>query len=449
MKLTKYITTACIAALFTGCDYLDFDETTGMTKEEMYSYFGNVTSLSTFVYSQLPQDFGAIGDALRDAATDNAVYTWNQSSVYNVYNGTWSPLKTVDDVWSNYYTAIREANSFLENYSLEVLERFKWNVDYEIDVEKAKMRVHEVRALRAFFYLELAKRYGDIPLLTRTYQIDEINSVEKTPFDKVIDFIVDECDKAAPELPVSYKDFYNETGRATRGMAMSVKARALLYAASKLHNPSHDTDKWKKAAKASYDIIKTGWYTLPNIDVDPLYDVNGGNVVLNSSQLIFERRNNDDNAFESRNLPIGFENGNSGNTPTQNLVDAYEMADGTPFSWENAKHASKPYSERDPRFYKAILYNEASFMGTKIETFEGGRNASPITGATLTGYYLRKYMNETVSLSPTNPIKKPHHFILFRYAETLLNYAEAMNELGGPDYTSDADVSTHSPEYGS
>ena len=195
----------------------------------------------------------------------------------------------------------------------------------------------------------------------------------------------------------------NETGRATRGMAMSVKARALLYAASKLHNPSHDTDKWKKAAKASYDIIKTGWYTLPNIDVDPLYDVNGGNVVLNSSQLIFERRNNDDNAFESRNLPIGFENGNSGNTPTQNLVDAYEMADGTPFSWENTKHAS------------------------------------PITGATLTGYYLRKYMNETVSLSPTNPIKKPHHFILFRYAETLLNYAEAMNELGGPDYTSDAD----------
>ena len=116
MKLTKYITTACIAALFTGCDYLDFDETTGMTKEEMYSYFGNVTSLSTFVYSQLPQDFGAIGDALRDAATDNAVYTWNQSSVYNVYNGTWSPLKTVDDVWSNYYTAIREANGSIESF---------------------------------------------------------------------------------------------------------------------------------------------------------------------------------------------------------------------------------------------------------------------------------------------------------------------------------------------
>ena len=74
----------------------------------------------------------------------------------------------------------------------------------------------------------------------------------------MIEFIVDECDKAAPELPVSYKDFYNETGRATRGMAMSVKARALLYAASKLHNPSHATDKWEKAAKAAYDIKQGG-----------------------------------------------------------------------------------------------------------------------------------------------------------------------------------------------
>ena len=69
------------------------------------------------------------------------------------------------------------------------------------------MRVHEVRALRAFFYLELAKRYGDIPLLTRTYQIDEINSVEKTPFDKVIDFIVDECDKGSTGIACQLQRF--------------------------------------------------------------------------------------------------------------------------------------------------------------------------------------------------------------------------------------------------
>lgn len=434
MKITKYITIACIVTSLSGCDYLDFDESIGKTQDEMYTYFENISSLATYIYSQLPQDYGAIGGAVRDAATDNAVYTWNSNSVYDIYNGNWSPLNPIDDVWGNYYTAIRAANSFLENYSLEKLERFQWNPNYKENMEKAKMYVNEVRALRAFYYLELAKRYGDIPLLTRTYGIDEINTVSETPFDKVIEFIAKECSEVAPALPVSQKDFYNESGRVTRGMALSVKARALLYAASKLHNPSGEKSKWEKAAEAAYDIIKENWYSLPNIDVDPLYNVNGGNDVLSSSQLIFERRNGASNSFEGLNLPIGFENGNSGSTPTQNLVDAFEMSDGKPFDWNNPKHAARPYSKSDPRFYKTVLYNGSSFMNTPIETYEGGRNGAPLNGATLTGYYLRKNMNETVSLSPTDPVTKPHHFILFRYAETLLNYAEAMNELGGPDY---------------
>ena len=251
MKLTKYITIACIVTSLSGCDYLDFDESIGKTQEEMYTYFENISSLATYIYSQLPQDYGAIGGAVRDAATDNAVYTWNSNSVYDIYNGNWSPLNPIDDVWGNYYTAIRAANSFLENYSLEKLERFQWNPNYKENMEKAKMYVNEVRALRAFYYLELAKRYGDIPLLTRTYGIDEINTVSETLFDKVIEFIAQECSEVAPALPVSQKEFYNESGRVTRGMALSVKARALLYAASKLHNPSGEKSKWEKAAEAA------------------------------------------------------------------------------------------------------------------------------------------------------------------------------------------------------
>lgn len=434
MKITKYLAIACIIASLTGCDYLNFDESIGKEQDEMYSYFENISSLVTYIYSQLPQDFGTINGAVHDAVTDNAIYTWNSNPVYTIYNGNWSPLTTVDNVWETYYGAIRAANSFLENYSLEKLNRLQWNANYEENVNKAKMYVHEVRTLRAFYYLELAKRYGDIPLLTRTYQVDEINKIAKTPFDQVVTFIDKECSDAASELPVSHADFYNETGRVTRGTALSIRARALLYAASKLHNPENDMQKWEKAAAASYDIIKEGWYSLPVIDTDPLYSPNGGNDVLKSSQLIFERRNGASNSFEAINLPIGFENGNSGSTPTQNLVDAYEMSDGTPFDWNNPRHTTRPYAKRDPRFYKTILYNGSSFMGTTIETFEGGRNAAPINGATLTGYYLKKYMNETISLSPTNPTSKPHHFVLFRYAETLLNYAEAMNELGGADY---------------
>lgn len=442
MKLTKYITIACMVASMSGCDYLDFDESIGKTQDEMYAYFENISNLTTYIYSQLPQDYGAIDGALRDAATDNAVYTWSNNGVYNIYNGNWNPLNPIDDVWGNYYTAIRAVNSFLENYSLENLERFQWNPNYKENMEKAKMYVLEVRALRAFYYLELAKRYGDVPLLERTYQIEEINTISRTPFDKVIEFIVSECEAVAPGLPVSHKEFYNETGRVTRGMTLSVKSRALLYAASKLHNPSGEKSKWEKAAQAAYDIIKEKWYSLPNIDVDPLYNVNGGNDILTSSQLIFERRNGSSNYFEEVNLPIGFENGNSGNTPTQNLVDAFEMSDGSSFDWKNPKHAARPYVRRDPRFYKTVLYDGSSFMNNTIETYEGGRNGAPINGASLTGYYLRKNMNETVSLSPTDPVSKPHHFILFRYAETLLNYAEAMNELGGPEYKTDKLVMT-------
>ena len=99
MKITKYITIACIVTSLSGCDYLDFDESIGKTQDEMYTYFENISSLATYIYSQLPQDYGAIGGAVRDAATDNAVYTWNSNSVYDIYNGNWSPLNPIDDVW--------------------------------------------------------------------------------------------------------------------------------------------------------------------------------------------------------------------------------------------------------------------------------------------------------------------------------------------------------------
>ena len=432
--IRKYLIMLCAIITLSGCDFLSLEEDTNIKQEEAYGYFANIKKLATYVYTFLPQDFGAIGNGMRDAATDNATYTWDDCDIYDMYSDAWSPLNAIDNSL-DLYTGIRAANSFLENFSLEDLERFKWEDSYKENVEQCEMLIYEVRALRAFYYLELAKRYGDVPLLTRTYTTDEINAVERSPFKDVIDFIASECDAVAPELPVTHKDFYNETGRVTRGMAMAVKSRALLYAASKLHNPGNDKELWRKAAMAAYDIIKQGWYSLPSIDNDPLYAQNGGNEVLASSQLIFERRNGDSNSFEKNNLPIGFENGNSGNTPSQNLVDAFEMADGTLFDWNNPDHAAHPYKNRDPRFYKTVVYNGATLMNTTVETFEGGKNAYPLEGATLTGYYLKKYVNETVSVSTVQPISKPHHFILFRYAEILLNYAEAMNEWQGPDYS--------------
>ena len=413
-----------------GCSLLELDESTGLNREEAYSYFSNVKGLATYVYSQLPGDLGVLDGALRESATDNSVYIWSDNSVHDFYNNAWSPNNAVDNMWSKCYGAIRSVNSFLENYSQERLERFRWNDTYEEDIAKATMDREELRVLRAFYLFELAKRYGDIPLLTRTYALDEINSVEKSSFSEVIKYICDECSDAAKTLPVSHQDFWAETGRVTKGTALALKSRALLYAASMLHNPSQDADKWKAAADAAYAIIKENWYSLPKTNADPLYDKNGGNDVLKSPQLIFERRNGESFDFEANNLPISYEKGETGNVPTQNLVDAFQLTNGKDFDWEQLAPGQNPYEGRDPRFYKTVLCNGDTWMNSTIQSYEGGKDGAGTAGATTTGYYLKKYMNETVSLTPSNEKKKPHHFIIFRYAEILLIRAEAGAELG-------------------
>lgn len=439
-NLNHLIGIFCVASSLTACSYLDFDQSVGREKEDAYSTFENVRSIVSNIYSYLPQDFGVIGNALREAATDNATYVWNTSAVYKMYENKWAATNTIDDVWGNMYTGIRAANSFLETYNEDFLKRYENDDNYQEEIQKFRMYPYEVRTLRAFYYFELAKRYGDVPLITRTLSLDEANKQVRTSFQDVINFIVEECSETAQYLPVNHADFFLETGRVTKGMALALKSRALLYAASPLHNPTGEKTLWRRAAEAAKEVMDMNVYSLPNINADPLYNRNGGHEVLKSAQLIFERRNGDSDSFERNNLPIGYEGGNSGNTPTQNLVDAYEMADGTPFDWNNPEHVKHPFENgskktRDPRLYKTIVYDGCTLMDETVEIAEGGKNTQPLEGATETGYYLRKYINETVSLDPTNNQKKPHHYILFRYAEILLNYAEAMNELLGPDGT--------------
>jgi len=443
-NIKKYMAAACILLSLNGCDYLDYDETTGRTKEEAYAYFDNMNQMVTYVYTFLPADLGRVGNAMIESATDNSVYTWEDNNIYYLTNGIWSALKRVDDGWT-FWNGVRSANSFLENFDMEVLKRFEYNDNYDEIVGKASMFPYEVRFLRAFYLFELAKRYGDIPLLTHTYEQDKINSVKKTSFDEVMDFIARECSEIAPELPIDHNNKptggWGETGRVTRGAALALKSRALLYAASELHNPVKDPAKWEKAVEAAYEVMKMNVYELPKVTSDPLYSNLGGNEVLKSKQLIFECRNaTKTNSFEARNQPMGYEGATGGNTPTQNLVDAYEMKDGPPFSWDNSTHVANMYYDgsgtptRDPRLYLNVLTNGTTWLKQKVETFEGGKN-KVLDGSTKTGYYLRKYMNPSVSLDPVNPNKLEHHYILFRYAEILLNYAEAMNEWKGPDGT--------------
>lgn len=106
-----------------GCSLLELDESTGLDREEAYSYFSNVKGLATYVYSQLPGDLGVLDGALRESATDNSVYVWSDNSVHDFYNNAWSPNNAVDNMWSKCYGAIRSVNSFLET-----IHRKNWSV---------------------------------------------------------------------------------------------------------------------------------------------------------------------------------------------------------------------------------------------------------------------------------------------------------------------------------
>ena len=430
-----------VIALFTlgifGCDYLDFDESNRLYDEEaVYSIYGNTSSMLNHVYSYLQQDLGVMGGgAMRDCATDDAEFSNPTNGVQDINNGAWSALNVKDDVWGSMYQGIRAANDFLLYFSDTAFEDFRFSSSYPKWKDAFQYFEYEARGLRAYMYFELAKRYGDVPLTTEKLTIEDANTVVKTPFNEVIDFIVDECDAVCDHLPVSYLATDNaETGKITKGFVMALKARALLYAASPLHNPSGNVEKWESAASASLAFIDSarikGWYVKES----------GANAVnnFNSSEFIAFKNNSNNNSFEAYNFPVRFtfnQSSRAGTCPTQNLVDAFETRNGyrvtlTETGWQCEDpefDASNPYANRDLRFYQTILYDGAPFKGSVIETFVGGLDYGTVTsGGSATGYYLKKYVEEDVDFSPDNVTTKPHYWIIFRYGEVLLNYAEAM-----------------------
>ena len=441
MKKILYLLSAVL--LLAGCNFLDFDETSGnYTREDMYATYSNIRSMLTNVYGYMPnKDIYDVGSALRDCGSDDAEYADPDASVQRFNNGNWSALSTVDDKWS-LYNGIRAANEFLASYETIDLSKYRYDGNYDNWQEHLKYYPFQARALRAYYLFDLARRYGDIPVPTTVLSIEEANSIEKTPFDQVVDFIVAECDDCIEGLPTTYANMYNnEYGRVTKGFAMALKAKALLYAASPLHNPSGDKAKWLKAAQAAQAIIDSGLYRL-----DP------GDVCNNieSPEAIFLIMRSESQNLERYNFPLRFTEGArtsmAGTFPTQNLVDAFQTAGGyditlTANGWTTDDpdfDLSTPYEGRDPRFARTVLANGMAFKGATIETWEGGADYSATRSdlGSPTGYYLRKYIQESTSFTPENQVQNKHHWIVFRYAEFLLAYAEAANEyFGNPSQT--------------
>ena len=294
-----------------GCDFLSYDETTAYKEDDVFENLTRTRRFVSNIYSRFrPGGFNSVGGAMRASGADNAEEVGPNSSVQTFNNSSWSPTNTVDSKWDgspgDLYQGIRAANQLLANFDIENYDDLQFNDDYENLMARAQYYPYEARFLRAFFHFELLRRYGSVPLVTSVLTPQEANNIEAASYQEIVDFIVSEMDAISTELPVSFEDVPVEaTGRPTRGAAMALKARALLYAASPLNNPEGDQQKWVEAAEASKAIIDSSFYTLENTYSDAFNNIT-------SDELIWERRHGPSNSFERSNFPVGFEGANPG-----------------------------------------------------------------------------------------------------------------------------------------
>ncbi len=370
-------------------------------------------------YTFLPNGYNRIDGSILCAASDDAIPSQNGSNVAFLSNGGLSPVFNPDDAWAKNYEGIRKANTFLANIDKVPMR----------DAQLKEWWRAEARFLRSIFYFELVKRYGGIPLIgNKVFTLEDDLQIPRNTFEECVNFIVSECDDIKAKLRIDPIDDGN-LGRITRGGALALKAKILLIAASPLNNPTSDPALWKKAADAASDIVSLNVFAL---------EPNFANVFITRKNkeviLAFQRGQTSD--VETSNAPVGYTTpiSNGLTSPTQNLVDAYGMKNGLAITDAGSGYLpNDPYKAgtRDPRFYLTVFTNGTQWLRRPVQTFEGGLDKPG--GAlvqTKTGYYMRKFMGDMSN--QTSYPTQTHNFILFRYAEVLLNFAEAQNEFAGP-----------------
>ena len=436
MKLDRICLFILACLIPAACVDLNYSEENTRDEEWTYEYFENGIKNMVFdVYAQVyNNEFESNSAYFLAGATDEAQYALETGAINNYVNGGWSAANPYSRTWSKCYTAIADANMFLEKLAQADISSWQYNPDYRNWVQQLELFPYEVRFLRAYFYFELFRSYGDVPLVTTTLTNAEANTITRTPADEIVKFIVEEIDEIAPYLPVSYVTEVNsEVGRATRGAALALKARTLLYAASPLFNPTNDRSRWAAAAEACKVILDNAATWGLKLSA---YGSLWGHDAFYNPELIFGLGRGEFNSFEMANYPVGVENGASGNCPTQTLVDQYEYKDnGQTFGERYPGNINlgmvDPYDGLDPRFALTVVKNgdEWPTNGSQkkaIETFNGGFNASPKYGATPTGYYLKKYVDGACVTTADNQTTRRHTWILFRLGEIYLDYAEAV-----------------------
>lgn len=464
MKLyIKYLTIGLMATtMLASCaDILDKKPLTEISDNDLWS---DPALLKAFVNSRYNQVGVNGAESMQSSIVDETELTWLRGCETHNFarvsptdlgrmNGAWWGWDNRS--WSTKWTNISNCNIFFERVD---------NVGFTDEAEKTKL-VGQVRFIRAFEYWDLIARWGAMPIITKSFSIndrEEIVGQKRNTYKECIDFLVSELDQAAKELPANWSG--DDYGRATSVAALALKSRILLYAASPLMNEdvkipevgytTPEPDRWQKAAKAAteaLDAAQNAGYELYNLNGDPSknYQLIFMDNTAANKETLFARMGTSSAEGESisscdqYNNPNGY-GGWGGNCPLQELVDAYEVVkDGvaSKFDWNNSEEKANPYANRDPRFYATILYDGAKWMTRNVETYFNVDNNGTIIGggkdtkygndswnASPTGYNMKKFMDEGYALNSWNFCAR--NWIHLRMAELYLNKAEALYNIG-------------------
>jgi hypothetical protein len=433
---------------------------------------------------------GGFDEQQLSALTDEAVFTHPGRGINTVNEGTLGPtnLGWVSNTyeWGNMYSYIRAAN-----LSLEQLRTPGFS-----DAVLAARLQGEAHFLRAYYYHQLIRYYGAVPIVAHTYDLNEDYSIARNTWDDCVKFIVSDCDSAVTLLTGKTL----ARGRATAVSALALKSRILLYAASDLHdiptakavsstisgfaNPellgsvSGDrTARWQAAKDAAWAVMQAGGAGYKLGLTAPETPVNAENNYISmamgggsnapgidkaaQAELLFERDfssqlvsggpGTDGTSVGLDNGPNGYHNW-AGNAPIQELVDDYEMMDGSKFDWTNSGEAGAPYNNRDPRMYATILFDGAAWKprdkitsnpdpvnqiqagtyqgagGTSIPGLDTRQGPVENWNGSWTGYYMRKFIDPDPAVVDNNT-RQYIPWPFFRYTEAVLNYIEACIEL--------------------
>lgn len=474
---TIFIVTAGL--IFSACNK-DFLDTLPLDKPPASTVWADPSLSEAFVTDiyNVYRD-GILNQQSMDCITDNALYNFGRADIMEA-NISPSATGWVNNTyeWGEMYLRIRAANLALENLATATFDAGL------IDRLKG-----ETYFLRAHCYNQLVRYYGGVPLIKSSYSLGTPDfTIARNTYEECVNSIVSDLDSAA--LLLDGKNL--ALGRATKGAAMALKARVLIYAASDLHDATKAKAKsallngfdkyellgytsgdqqarWQNARDAAKAVIDLGMYgykldlTSPSSFDQAVTDYNDVSLSRNGgeresilSKYYINASTDDWGAWYPRNNTTNGYHGWTSSEPTQNLVDNYEMMDGTKFDWNNATMAAAPYENREARFYASVFYDGAKWktrtsdaVGTdpygeiQFGTYEVGTAGSASTyfgldtrnssienwNGTRTGYSIRRFTNDNESIIDMAQ-KQEIPSIQIRFTEVVFNYIEALLELG-------------------